>query len=382
VKNNVTPTANQTEPESARRPQTPLVTKLVALLHEDVARLASGERLPSEIALAAKYTVARKSIRAALDALAKQGIVQRIQGRGTFPTQGRQANALSRALPRRFGIVNWFSFFHQGDEKGFYARLLEGVLEEAFEHNIEIVLAGGKTKTEKAEACYRLSEEARLDGIILIAVTDKGLLDALASRNKPLCLVDHYTERSDIDSVYVNSKRATELAVEHLYHLGHRRIAYTQPERTELNPQRLEGFKDGMTAHGLEIVPDLLAEVPVTFSGGAQAVSRLLNLPVQQRPTALVAFSPEVANGAIQAIQEFGLRVPEDISVAAGAGLQHDDSLAPSRLTEAVFDTARLGHVAIQCLCRRVDVPGHDIEEIVLPVELNIGRSTARRKQD
>jgi len=357
----------------------PLVARLVSLIREEIQSCARGEQLPSELEFAERFGVARKSIRVALDVLEADGAVKRIRGKGTFAAKGSQSNALFRPATRRIGLVAWFGFSSPGDQKGFYTRVLEGILDEASARGLEVVIAGGSADEEKAEACYRLSDDTRIDGLIVVSVTDQDLLAELARRDTPLCLIDHFSLKAKIDCVRVDSQRAAALAVEHLYRLGHRRIACLHPDRSDVNPGRLEGFRAALADHKIRFRPSLVVEADVSAEGGARAAAQLLSLAELQRPTALVAFSPEMASGAIRAITDFGLRVPEDVSVAAGGGVQAGGAGGAPELTEVNFDAGRLGRAAVERLCRRLDEPDLGPEDIVLPVELTLGRSTARR---
>lgn len=353
-----------------------LIERLVSLVQEEIDRTAAGEQLPSEVELAERYGVARKSIRAAMAVLEADGAVQRVRGKGTFPTRGRQAGPLFRPEARRIGLVNWFGIIEAGEEKGFYARLLEGALGEVTDRNGELVLAGGRSKEAKAEACYRLCDDTHVDGLLLVAVINQDLLAELATRGKPLCLVDHHSEKARIDSIRFDSRRTSELAVEHLFHLGHRRIACMQPEKAEINPERFEGYKRALDTFGLDYRAELVVDVPSSAPGGARGAERLLALPAPQRPTAIVAFATDMASGAIQAITRFGLRVPEDISVVAGGAVRSPLSPDLPELTTVQVNAADLGRKAVERLWQRIESPDMEAEEIILPVELHLGKSS------
>ena len=358
---------------------TPLVRRILTLLREELEAIEEGRRLPTEVDLAFKYGVARKSIRVALAELEKEGAIERIRGKGTFPKRGRQARGIFRPLARRIGVAGSVSLAGPGEKKGFYAMILEGAYEEALEREGELVLSGGNSSRSRAEACYRMCDDGRIDGLMLVAVMDQDLLAGLASRGKPLCLVDHYSEKARIDCVRVDSAGGARLAVEHLHNLGHKRTAFIQPPRPDINPSRLEGYSAALKKLGLEQRPEWIAGAPTTIEGGAEAAMRLLALPESRRPTAIVAFSDEMAAGAIQEIMRFGLRVPEDISVVGAGGVNPVVTLGLPELTSIRFDSAELGRVAVRHLWERMENSSLEPRNTIIPARLHLGRSTARR---
>lgn len=357
---------------------TPLISRIVSLLREELETVGEGRSLPTEVDLAAKYGVARKSIRSALARLEKEGAVERIRGKGTFPRRGRQARAMFRPQVKRIGVAGSVSIAGPDEKKGFYAMILEGAYEEALMRGGELVLSGGHTDESRAEACYRLCDDSRVDGLLLVAVMDQDLLAGLASRGKPLCLVDHYSEKAAIDCVRVDSAAGARLAVEHLHNFGHRRIAYLQPPRPYVNPGRLEGYTKALEALGLERREEWLIGAPTTLEGGAQAAMQILALEESKRPTAILAFSDEMAVGAIQEILRFGLRVPEDISVIGAGGINPVVTVGLPEPTSIRFDSAELGRRATERLWERIENPGLEPLNIVVPAQLQIGQSTAR----
>ena len=106
--------------------------------------------------------------------------------------------------------------------------------------------------------------------------------------------------------------RAAELAVEHLYGLGHRRIGMSAgPVGNIPADRRVEGFLNAMDARNIDGAEDFVLPHHFSVDGGRHAADALLDLDV----TAIVASSDEMALGAIRAITRRGLRVPEDVSV-------------------------------------------------------------------
>lgn len=357
--------------------RSPLVERVLSTLHSHLLALDRGGRLPPEAELAAKLGVARKTVRSALAVLEKEGLIRRIRGKGTFPACGPRARSLLRRSPMRIGLVSATGVTASDPGRNtFYSAIFVGILEETIACRGELLLSGGDTTDARREACYSLAEDPQVQGVILIAVTDQEFLADVAQRDKPVCLVDHYSERVPMDCVRVDSFAGAKMAVEHVYHLGHRHIAYFQPHIPGTNPMRLEGYKAGLTTWGLDYRPEWVVSAPTTIEGGDKATMQILNLPEDRRPTAIVAFSDEMALGAIQAIMKFGLAVPKDFSVVGVGGTEPVPTIGLPELTSVRFDSMQMGRLAVRHLCERMSNPGIEPRNTVINASLHVGQSS------
>ncbi len=134
----------------------------------------------------------------------------------------------------------------------------------------------------------------------------------LESRGVPYVCVNGGFAAGDSPVVSTDDWRAAELAVEHLYGLGHRRIGMSAgPVGNIPADRRVEGFLNAMDARNIDGAEDFVLRHHFSVDGGRHAADALLDLDV----TAIVASSDEMALGAIRAITRRGLRVPEDVSV-------------------------------------------------------------------
>ena len=195
-----------------------------------------------------------------------------------------------------------------------------------------------------------------------------------------------------ITNVVVDHRFAAELALSHLHSLGHRRIAYMrgQPFSSD-SDERWQTLVHTAETMGLRIDPDLVVQL------SRDIISPELGYPVVQQLlaagtkfTAIVAFNDMSAIGAIRALQDFGLRVPEDVSV-----IGFDDINAASfnnpRLTTIRQPLSNMGRIAAQCILNRIHGSEPFRKQIVVEPELMVrestralssSKSTVRSKQD
>src|SRR5262249_3449802 len=155
-------------------------------------------------------------------------------------------------------------------------------------------------------------------GVIFASFGEEKLLRRGTGLGIPTVLLDHDLHLPQISSVREGSFAAAQLAVGHLASLGHRRIAIPYWRRTDLNPWRLDGYRQGMRDAGLARKRQWEFAVELT-ERGAQAATRQL-LELSPRPTAIYCFNNTLAKRVIHELREQRLRVPEDISVMGGGG--------------------------------------------------------------
>jgi LacI family transcriptional regulator len=218
--------------------------------------------------------------------------------------------------------------------------------------------------------------EHRFDAAVLIGVDgDDPLIADLASRDVPLVGVD---VRCDAEpSAFVGSDHAdgVRLAVDHLYALGHRRIAHIAGALNTLSgAERLDSFRRECAALRLEPADELVRQGDFSSSSGYRETCALLALA--EAPTAIVAASDLMALAALQAIRDSGLRPGTDIAVVGFDDLEAA-ALAHPPLTTVRQDRAELGTAAATRAIELVEAPEGSPRDTVVPVELVVRASSA-----
>jgi LacI family transcriptional regulator len=176
----------------------------------------------------------------------------------------------------------------------------------------------------------------------------------------------------------VDLETGTYRAARHLLDMQHTRIAFLPgPAASETSQARRRGIVSALNEAGL----DLRAEwTPSSFpdvNGGFQAMSALLTLSAEQRPTAVITHNDLMALGALHAIRSRHLRVPEDISVI-GIDNIHMAAHANPPLTTLAPPKHRMGRLAMQLLKRMIEgkpppEPGYTLVECPLIVRESTG---------
>jgi LacI family transcriptional regulator len=182
-------------------------------------------------------------------------------------------------------------------------------------------------------------------------ITKEGLAK-LTSGTLPIVLVNSRDD-SDTSQIIFDDAGAVELALEHLFSLGHKKIGFLGGELSSpTGARRLAGFVSGMKRKKLEVNPDWVTRIGYTGVDGRKAVSQILNQP--NRPTALIVANANAALGALAQIHTSGLRVPEEISLVSIHDIWFADATWPP-ITAVKMPNYEMGKVAIGMLLKQME---------------------------
>jgi LacI family transcriptional regulator len=232
----------------------------------------------------------------------------------------------------------------------------------------EVIVASGGTETAKQKRSIEALIDRQVDGLILVAPwLDTPYLESLA-RRVPTVAVALHGSTTTFDTVVDDDYTGARQMVDHLVELGHRRIAHTgQPPARYRPPLMLShtarqlGYEKAMTDHGLS--PDVIV-TEYTEEGGYRAAVAALDR--RDPPTALFAGADIAALGALRAVEERGLRVPEDISVVGYDNI-YVSTINRVSLTTIDESGSLTGEVSARLLLERIDGRAQAVHYVVSP---------------
>jgi DNA-binding LacI/PurR family transcriptional regulator len=252
----------------------------------------------------------------------------------------------------------------------YFAGLLTGICDALTEEAAGMMLwLGNRTKQETLDQILSMG---MLDGIIVTADTiDDPLVDGLRSSGVPTVLIGH--RRADIDASYVDIDNETsgEAITDHLVALGRTRVGHITGRRDSVSGRdRKIGYRRSLRRANLT-TEGLIVEGDYTAEGGYKAAAELIEANVD----AIFCASDNTAAGALEAIRNAGLRVPDDIALAGFDDLSLASELDPP-LTTMRQDIQGIGQEASRNLLRLLDRPEGGPRRVLLPTELVIRQST------
>jgi len=256
----------------------------------------------------------------------------------------------------------------------FFPLLLCGVTETCNAHNYYLMLSLFNGPADRKEMYRRIVHSGHLDGVIVASTRlDDPLVPQLLQDGVPFVLVGRHPDER-VNYVDVDNVSAARMAVEFLIRLGHQRIAtISGPLTTAHGQDRLAGYRQALEAHRFPVEEDLIAEGDFTEGSGSRGVQRLLSAS----PTAIFVASDMMAIGALKALRQAGLRVPEDIALVGFDDVPIATAVEPA-LTTVRQPIGRLGSMAADLLLNLLENSSDaqaSVHRIVLPAELVVRNS-------
>ena len=195
----------------------------------------------------------------------------------------------------------------------------------------------------------------RTDGLILASsasLEETKFYKRLTRERAKIVLIDRQLEGIKCPSVTTDDVKVGSLATEHLLSLGHRRVGHLKGTVASTAALRLAGYKKAMAKHHLAFDSDLVRECGFTETDGYRAMKEWIrNGDV---PSGIFAANDPAAIGAMNAIAEAGLKIPEDIAIVGGGNIHYGDMLRVP-LTTVAWSTAEMGQAAARLVIDLVE---------------------------
>jgi LacI family transcriptional regulator len=211
-----------------------------------------------------------------------------------------------------------------------------------------------------------------IDGVIVSSMLmDDPLIERLSESQRPFITIGRDPKENRHNFVDVDNRSGAYQGVSYILHTGRRRVAtIAGPRNTIAGRDRLQGYLDALRGRGLEPQPELIVEGEFSDISGYLSMKRLL----PQRPDAVFVASDAMALAAMRAIQEEGLKIPDNIAVVGFDDIPSAATSTPP-LTTVRQPIQKTGSVAAEMLIERIENPEVPPCRIILPTELVIRSS-------
>ena len=273
---------------------------------------------------------------------------------------GYQPSGIARRM--RSQSTQTIGFLISDIQNPFFTDMVRAIEETAYRRQFLVLLGSSATLEEKERLYLNMLAEERIAGLIVIPTSgDPAIYDV--RHPIPIVFVDRKVEGMKADAVLLDNRQGGHIAASHLVGLGHERIGLVAAPPTDpVTYERQEGFEQALMEAGITVDPRLVSfGNQLKEEGGYRATRHLL--AVQPRPTALFAVNNVRTLGMLRAINELGLRIPDDISVVG-----FDDSpwlsLLTPPLTTISQPTYAMGEEAVRLLIQRI-AEGMDYPSVV-----------------
>ena len=287
---------------------------------------------------------------------------------------GYVPNRVARRLRQKGGHRHLLGLILPDIQNPFYAEIARGIEDVAYANNFAALLCNSDDRLKKEEFYINVMHAETVDGVILSPnqESDQAVTD-LIDRGMPVVIVDRTLRDVEADTVEVGNFEGAQAAVQHLIKLGHTRIGHISgPESISNSRRRRRGYQQALEEAGITIDPGYIREGDWKQKTGRKLTLDLLNLPTP--PTALFVSNNLMAIGALEAIHQQGLKVPNDVALIGFDDLPWAEALDPP-LTVVRQPSYKVGQVAAEMLLNRLNHPETPVEVRRLEPELVIRKS-------
>jgi LacI family transcriptional regulator len=293
----------------------------------------------------------------------RERVLKAMQKLGFVPN--RQARSLAGGKSNTIGVLV------PDLGTGYIEEIVRGIDAELSLNNFDLVLyTTHRTASKEANYVANLAR-GMVDGLLLVLPRSPAdFIGTLTKRNFPFVLIDHQGIGQDCPAVGAANWQGGYNATEYLIKLGHQRIGFiTGWMDLGCALDRLDGYRSALRTYHIPDAPELIYEGTFFQPDGFAGASALLDLP--NPPTAIFASNDVMAMGAMDAIRNRGLRVPDDISVIGFDDIPQASMIRPA-LTTINQPLEKMGRVATQMLLDLLHQPDKKADRIELPTQLEI----------
>lgn len=260
----------------------------------------------------------------------------------------------------------------------FFARIIKGIEDCARGRGYNIILCNTDEDYEREQEAVRLLRQRRVDGFLITLTSTREKRTHIWELKRleiPFVLLNRHIDDLMTDYVITDNIYGGYVAVRHLIRSGHKRIGYISgPLEISSAKERLQGYKKALLESNVEFDNSLVRVSNLKMEDGYRVTQELLGL--RDNPTAIFAYSDFLAIGALKAIEEADLNIPEDIALVGYDDIEFCEFLGVP-LTTVRQPRYRIGQEGASILINRIErKSSEDLDQIILKPELVVRKST------
>jgi LacI family transcriptional regulator len=330
----------------------------VPLTLEDIARLSGFSRSTVSRVINGDENVKEDTRQLVMEVVQKINFQPNLIARSL--AAGR-TNVLGLVIPAGVSTIFTDPYFPQ---------LIQGVSTACNAQGYSVMMWLAEPEYER-RMIGQIMHSGLLDGVIVSSMLiDDPIVQSLYDSKMPFILIGRHPTL-DVNYLDVDNLSAGREAVLHLIRLGYKRIAtITGPQNMIAGYDRYQGYQRALEEHNLPLNPKLVAEGDFSEAGGYSGMLKLLG----EKPDAVFVATDTMAIGALRALREVGLRVPEDVAIVGFDDMPEAARTDPA-LTTARQPTLHMGLVAVETLVEIIRYPAAQTRNVILPIELIIRKS-------
>jgi LacI family transcriptional regulator len=325
---------------------------------EDIARLSDVSRSTVSRVINSDENVKEETRLKVLKVIQSINFQPNLAARGL--ATGR-TNVIGVVIPAKTSVIFTDPYFPQ---------FIQGVSTACNSRNYSVMLWLAEPEYER-RMIPQILHNGLVDGVVVAkALLIDPIVDSLFESKMPFILIGRHPTL-DVNYLDVDNLQAGRKATLHLLRLGYKRLAaITGPQDQVGGYDRYQGYLKALQEYDRPVRPELVVEGDFTDEGGYNAMARL----IPQKPDAVFAASDMMAYGAMRAIYEANLRIPEDVAVVGFDDIPASSKTLPP-LTTVRQPIAQMGTKAVEVLSNLMENDIKSTQQVIMDTELVVRES-------
>jgi LacI family transcriptional regulator len=254
----------------------------------------------------------------------------------------------------------------------FFSTVISGIEDVAYQAGYNVILCQSNESYQRELTDIKALFNSRVDGMLLSLsreTTNFDHIESIISKGVPIVFYDRMYNSPTSSKVIVDDYAGAKEAVQHLIDQGCKKIAHLEAApNLMISIDRLKGFEDALKENNMEVKPEYIMECHSgTFEEGKKATRKLLALP--NPPDAIFANNDPMAMGAMMAIKEKGLKIPQDIAIVGFSNWFFGELLEPS-LTTVDQPGFEMGQEAARLLIRHIEMKEKEVSDPITETKI------------
>jgi DNA-binding LacI/PurR family transcriptional regulator len=265
-----------------------------------------------------------------------------------------------------------------------YADIITGAMDAFYGEKYGVTIALSRGNIDEEIRNFNLFSEKQVDGILFFVseLTERHriTIDDI-SRNLPVFMIGKKFDTIDVPYLMHNEHQGAQKAMEYLIECGHKKIGFISgPSQVFSAQQRFSAYLDTLRSNNLPVGMDTIAKGDFSLESGYNAMKQIIEV-CTSLPSAVFGCNDLMAIGALKALHEKGIRVPDDISIIGFDNIPFSEFCTPA-LTTVQQNNYELGNVSGKLLLDRVTNKNQSKDKILPGQELIIRGSVKKLTQD
>ena len=290
-----------------------------------------------------------------------------------------QPNAVARSLKKQ--TTNTIGVVVADISNPFFMQIAKGIESIVSSQGYQLIFCSTDENPSKEHTLLRLLNERRVDAIILASCdTDSSYIDQLVQNSFPIILIDRKVPNCNADVIVEDNFSAAYMLAQHLIQNGHRKICVVNgPLKVSSASERFEGFRKALEDNDIELKKKYVLEGNFMRDDAYNAVKKMILNHQSDLPTAIFAANNLMAEGAMAALREFNMKIPDDISLVSFGDISTPVLIEP-KLTVISQNAFTMGQKAGNTALYRIKsgVNNTDFKEFIMVPEISIGDSVKK----